>query len=149
MKKIKIKIDNHNLNNENFKELLRSGQIEFSENADIILSCNEEKRIKIKNTDGIRFIQLKQIVLIESFDHEIYIVLDNKEEVMIRTPLKFVLEDLDESFMQINKSTIINLKKITYINASLWQRYFVTLTNNKKYTVTRTYYYKFKEKMDI
>ena len=45
MKKIKIKIDNHNLNNENFKELLRSGQIEFSENADIILSCNEEKTL--------------------------------------------------------------------------------------------------------
>ena len=53
MKKIKIKIDNHNLNNENFKELLRSGQIEFSENADIILSCNEEKRIKIKNLQTV------------------------------------------------------------------------------------------------
>ena len=62
---------------------------------------------------------------------------------------KEILPLLSNDFIQINQSVIINITKIKKVISSLNQTYTVYLDNNKKYTVTRSYFKLFNERIVI
>ena len=148
MKKIKVKI----VSDENIdliKKAIYNHKIIFDDNANIFFIEEETSKqtINIKLINGNALIKCDLIYSIESFDHEINIYCD--EIYLTRTPLKEILPLLSNDFIQINQSVIINITKIKKVISSLNQTYTVYLDNNKKYTVTRSYFKLFNERIGI
>ena len=149
MKKIKVKIVSDE-NIELIKEAIINQKILFDDNANtffIEAKDNANNIINIKLINGEALIRIDQIYSLESFDHEINICCD--EIYKTRTPLKDLLPLLNEDFIQINQSTIINYKKIEKVFARFNQTYELHLINNTKFIVTRTYFKSFNKKMGI
>lgn len=148
MKKIRVKI----VSDENIdliKKAIYNHKIIFDDNANIFFIEEETSKqtINIKLINGNALIKCDLIYSIESFDHEINIYCD--EIYLTRTPLKEILPLLSNDFIQINQSVIINITKIKKVISSLNQTYTVYLDNNKKYTVTRSYFKLFNERIGI
>ena len=148
MKKIKVKI----VSDENIdliKKAIYNHKIIFDDNANTFFIEEEtpKQTINIKLINGNALIKCDLIYSIESFDHEINIYCD--EIYITRTPLKEILPLLSNDFIQINQSVIINITKIKKVISSLNQTYTVYLDNNKKYTVTRSYFKSFNERIGI
>lgn len=148
MKKIKVKI----VSDENIdliKKAIYNHKIIFDDNANTFFIEEETSKqtINVKLINGNALIKCDLIYSIESFDHEINIYCD--EIYITRTPLKEILPLLSNDFIQINQSVIINITKIKKVISSLNQTYTVYLDNNKKYTVTRSYFKLFNERIGI
>ena len=148
MKKIKVKI----VSDENI-DLIKKAKYNhkniFDDNANIFFIEEETSKqtINIKLINGNALIKCDLIYSIESFYQEINIYCD--EIYLTRTPLKEILPLLSNDFIQINQSVIINITKIKKVISSLNQTYTVYLDNNKKYTVTRSNFKLFNERIGI
>lgn len=148
MKKIKVKI----VSDENIdliKKAIYNQKIIFDDDTNTFFIEEETQKqiINIKLISGNALIRCDLINSIESFDHEINIYGDEKYKT--RTPLKDILPLLSNDFIQINQSVIINIKKIKKVLSSLNQTYTIFLEDNSKYTVTRSFFKSFNEKMGI
>lgn len=147
---MKVKIVCEKDKYEKIKNELETKGIEVVEESNLVLidldSHNNQIRIQTKNE--IEIVNSMDIVAIESFDHDIYVYVKNKE-IVTRTPLKEIKKLLDDSFIQINQSVIVNKKCITKIKNAFNYRFIVFMSNGKEFTVTKTYYYKFMEEFNI
>lgn len=104
----------------------------------------------IGKKDGSYFyISTKDIIFFESFGHEIYVeTKDNRYRV--KEKLYELEEILDNSlFFRINQSMIINKKAIKRITPSIGTKFKLSMINSITLEVTRNYYYKFKEFINI
>lgn len=118
---------------------------EIVEDGDYIL-ISKNNRVNVLDSEGIVFININDINYIEVIDNTLYVYTDtNKYISMIK-----LYEYLDLSFdlIRINKSTIINKHKIEEIRPSINMKFNV-LIKDVWHVVNRTYYYDFKEILNI
>ena len=92
------------------------------------------------------FIQIESIYYIELIDKKTFIY--TKEECY-ESPLWLyqIEEQLDQQFIRVNKSTILNMKYIKSLKADIGSRIIVYLDNQDQILVSRTYAKEFKKRL--
>lgn len=131
------------------KEIIRELQeknIEICEDSSLVLYEElAEDRILCKRGDETIIVPLKDIIYIESLGHNVFLHLD-KEQYKISKRLYQLESELPENqFIRISNSVIIARNAIKKIKPALSCKFILTLKNDDRVDVTRTYYYKFKE----
>lgn len=131
------------------EELARKG-IEVVEDSKYLFidTSSDNNQIKIVSKGEIIILNTLDIVAVESFDHDIFIYLI-KDEIITRTPLKEIKLLLNDRFIQISQSVIINKNCVKKIKSAFNYRFIVYMSNGKDFTVTKSYYYKFIEEMEL
>lgn len=96
-------------------------------------------KIGIKTSNGIYLITKSDIIFAEIFDKELTII--TKEETFTtRMSLNALQQELTHKrFVQISKSSIVNVEYITRVSPSFSGNFFATLKNGKKITISRRY----------
>ena len=148
---MKIHLDISKEKYEEIKEYLLSKDFEIDENAEYVLTENEDLCIFIncKKEDETFSIAIKDIVFCESMGHYVYV--HTKDDVFKLCERLWQIGKLlgTDKFMRISNSVIICKKKIKYIKAALSQKFVLTMINDEKVEVTRSYYYLFKNEFGI
>lgn len=147
---MKIKLICEKTKYESLKLELESKGIEVVEESELVLIDNSStnNQIRINSKGEIVLLDSTSIIAVESFDHDIHIYLLD-EELVTRTPLKEVKKLLTDSFIQISQSVIVNKHSIKKIKNGFNYRFIVFMNNGKQFTVTKSYYYKFIEELDL
>ena len=105
--------------------------------------------VQARQEDQQFFIDVKEIIFLESMAHDIRI--HTKSDVYnTRETLRYFETVLDsEKFLRISNSCIVNRKHIKKIESSLLQKFVLHMSDGSKVEVTRTYYYAFKDAIGI
>lgn len=125
-------------------------QIEFEtyEEKEKVLTLINTMNTKIigYKRDKKYFIQIESIYYIELVDKKTFIY--TKEECY-ESPLWLyqIEEQLDQQFIRVNKSTILNMKYIKSLKADIGSRIIVYLDNQDQILVSRTYAKEFKKRL--
>lgn len=142
-----IKIICKKENYEKYKQLLEKSGFVISNSAKLIFKEEDYKQESFigEQSDEYVIIHFSKIVYIESFGHKIYLhTIDN--EFKIREKLYEVEGILgNDSFIRINKSTIVSKRGIKKIKPSLNGRIDLTLKNDKVVYVSKNYSKQFKK----
>ena len=101
-----------------------------------------------KNGDKLR-IPIADVFLIESFGRNILIHVENESFNIDKRLYQLESELTQYKFIRVNKSQILNTKKIKKMRSLINYKIKVTLKNNQIIYVTRGYYHIFKEIMEI
>lgn len=134
------------------KELLEHG-IETDDAADLILSkvngFAEKLIVKDKATNERVVLSCDDIISLESYGHLIDV--RTKENIYyVNERLYRIFEQLDKmKFLRISNSVIISKNQIKKISPTLSMKFILTLSDNSRVDVTRTYYQSFKESIGI
>lgn len=97
------------------------------------------KKLNIKTQNGIYMIDKENIIFAEIFDKKITIQ-TTEETLETRLPLNTLYESLNhQTFIQISKSSIINIDYIKKIDPSFSGNFFATLKNGEKVSISRRY----------
>lgn len=144
--KIKLKVNPENY--EFYKGKLEKLGISIDENASLTLSeDNATQAISAKKENNTYILPVESISFIESFSHNI-IIHTVEGQYNKRDTLSYLQNILqDDKFIRVNNSTIVNRDKIKHIRPIIGMRFDLILENNKKASVSRSYYYQFKEKI--
>ncbi|SCW26418.1 LytTr DNA-binding domain-containing protein [Ruminococcaceae bacterium YRB3002] len=105
--------------------------------------------IPVRREDQQFFIDVKEIIFIESMGHDILIhTADGTYNSGDR--LKALEQVLPaDRFLRVSNSSIVNLKKIKRIESSIMQKFILHMTSGAKVDVTRSYYYIFRDRLGI
>lgn len=127
------------------KELIDHG-LKIDEEADYVIleseSCKEF--ITCRDEDKVVHIPVEDIVYAESIGHDVFVYTMEKQ-YRYSNRLYHLEDSLKRTdFVRISKSVLINKKKVKQIKAALSQKFIVTLINDVKVDVTRSYYVEFK-----
>ena len=76
-------------------------------------------------------------------------VYTHNDEYVVKRALYQVEESLDQSFVRISKTTIINIKKIDRVAPSLKGMMFIMMKNGLKDNISRKYLPEFKEALGL
>jgi DNA-binding LytR/AlgR family response regulator len=103
------------------------------------------KWIKVPDRQSLRLIAVEEICCFQAQD-KYTVVQTEREEFLIRKPIKELVEELDpRTFWQIHRSTIVNAAWIDKISTSLTGSYVLTLKRRPgTFTVSRGYRDRFK-----
>lgn len=148
---LKIKIVCNTDNYQYYKTRLEISGFIVSDDANLLFVDldYEEQNLVAKKDGDLYQIHITDIYYVESFGHVIIIHLEKHEystnDRLFR--LELILEKF--GFIRINRSQILNTKKIKKMRPLLNYRIKVILTNNDVVYVTRGYYQIFKEYMGI
>lgn len=147
--KIQLMVSN-NKYTELYKQLTALG-FEIDDSAELILS---EKNVYVeyligKQGDDIFRLDVKKITHIESFAHDI-IAYSGGDEYKLSERLRRLEEILDpKDFIRVSNSAIVAVKHIKSIRPAFTQKFVLTMSDDSRVDVTRTYYYIFKESLGI
>lgn len=142
--RLNVKPENYEI----IKKELENLGIVIDEQADLTLSeDNVFQSISAKKDDDDYIIPVESIIYIESFGHNI--VIHRKDgQYCKRDTLANIQNTIpNEFFIRIHSSTIVNKEKIKHIRPIIGMKFELLLENGTKTTVSRTYYYQFKEKI--
>lgn len=150
---LKIKL---NINDEDYekieKELLEHG-IEIDDTADLVLSkvngTTEKLIVKDKTTNERIVLPCDNIIFIQSFGHIIDV--HTKYGVYYASERLYkIFEQLDKTkFLRISNSIIVSKNQITKIIPTLSMKFILTLSDETRVDVTRSYYHSFKDAFNI
>ena len=100
-----------------------------------------------KKEGEIYRLQTNEIFFIESFSHDVFV--QAKEGMYKVGERLWQLENMldPDSFLRVSNSVIVAKDKIKSIKPALSQKFLLTMVNGSVVDVTRSYYYRFKEKM--
>ena len=102
----------------------------------------------VKKGKDIAFLEYGEIFMIRVEDKVVKVYTQN-DEYTVKKALYQVEESLDQSFVRISKTTIVNLKKINRVAPSLKGMMFIELKNGLKDNISRKYLPNFKEKLGL
>ena len=147
---MKIKIVCEKSKYDKLKEEFESKGISVVDDSNFVLFdlSSDNNQIRVQSKNETVMLDISDIVAVESFNHDIYIYSIN-EEIVTRTPLKEIRKMLNDSFIQISQSVIINRNFIKKIRNGFNYRFIVFMNNGKEFVVTKTYYYKFIEELGL
>lgn len=138
-------------NRERLAEMLAQGGFELSDDAPMTLYENDSimRTLVAKSGSDTVFLDVKNVVMLESFGHDIY-VYDDSRVLRIRERI-YMLEDMlpPDMFIRISQSVIINRSKIKRIVATIGMRFILVMANDKEVTVTRSYNKRFRDAFGI
>ncbi len=103
------------------------------------------KWIKVLDNQSIRLVPVEDIFCFQAQD-KYTVILTLDQELLIRKPIKELLEELDpEKFWQIHRSTIVNAACIDRVGTSLTGSYHLTLKNKPGlFIISRSYRQRFR-----
>jgi DNA-binding LytR/AlgR family response regulator len=116
------------------------------EDGDFVLIPKKLTTIPVHNNRETHFINIEDILFVESFGKEITIHSENGEYLSDFN--LYEIQKLSPVFIRINKSTVVNKSKIKRIRPELNMKYGIYL-KERWLDVNRTYYYLFEEEMGI
>ncbi len=111
---------------------------------------NLDKRdvIAVKKDDKTLFLNFDEIYMIKTEEGKMKVYSENK--VFTTKKRLYELENiLDDSFIRISKSAIVNINKIDYIAPSLKGMMFINLKNGLKDNISRNYLQNFKHRLGM
>ena len=116
----------------------------------LALAAYLQSRISLETLTGWTMIYAKSITFIESFGEDIFVHLDHKETIQVKHPL-YELEEMLSKFhvIRVGKSFLVNLMKIKFIETTLNAKLELTLIDDSKLEVSRTYVKRFKDALRI
>ncbi len=105
-------------------------------------------RLMVSQEEEQFLLDTAQIVYLETADNRV-LVHTAAETFDSRQKLYELMEQLgNQSFVQVNKSTIVNLNSVKSIQAEFSGNYLIKLKNRKeKLTLSRKYFREFKERI--
>ncbi len=132
-------------------EELRKLNIEIDDRSEYVLTRREMdlNYLPAKDGDQTFYISIDDIIFIESLGHDV--MLHTKDGVYVtRERLKTLERMLDpDDFLRVSNSSIVSVKNIRRIEASILQKFILHMSNGDKVDVTRSYYYIFKDRFNI
>lgn len=135
------------------KEILINHGIEIDDDAELVLSENnrflDNLIVKdIKNNERV-ILSVDDIVYIEAFGHNVEVhTKDNTYQSTDR--LYKIMNQLNpDKFLRISNSVVIQKDKVKRISSTLSMKFILTMINDKKVDVTRSYYHIFKDSFGI
>ncbi|MGX8693645.1 MAG: LytTR family DNA-binding domain-containing protein [Methanobrevibacter sp.] len=114
----------------------------------ILESEESNDMLAVKKGSDITLLELQDIFMFRVEDKQVKVYTQNNE-YLIKKPLYQVEEGLNQSFVRISKTTIVNLKKIERVAPSLRGMMFIELKNGLKDNISRKYLPSFKEALDL
>ena len=149
--KVKLALSKERYNE--IKEILIDHGIEIDDDAELVLSENnrflDNLIVKdIKNNERV-ILSVDDIVYIEAFGHNVEVhTKDNTYQSTDR--LYKIMNQLNpDKFLRISNSVVIQKDKVKRISSTLSMKFIITMINDKKVDVTRSYYYIFKDSFGI
>ena len=131
------------------KNMLNERGIDVDDNADLVLSENnrfiDSLIVKDKESNVRVALSVEEIVYIETFGNSVEVHTEDKiYQAMDRLYKIANLLDPDK-FLRISNSVVIAKDKVKRITPTLSMKFILTMADNSKVDVTRSYYYIFKE----
>ncbi len=114
----------------------------------ILESEESNDMLAVKKGSDITLLELQDVFMFRVENKQVKVYTQNVEYV-IKKPLYQVEEGLNQSFVRISKTTIINLKKVERVAPSLKGMMFIELKNGLKDNISRKYLPGFKEALDL
>ena len=114
----------------------------------ILESEEASDMLAVKKGSDIALLEFSDIYMFRVEDKQVNVYTENSN-YLVKKPLYQVEEDLDQSFIRISKTTIVNLKKIDRVAPSLKGMMFIQLKNGLKDNISRKYLADFKNALDL
>lgn len=116
----------------------------------ITLLEDDSKRdmLAVKKGKDITFLQFDEIFMIRVEDKQVKVYTQNNN-YEVKKALYQIEESLNQSFVRISKTTIVNIKKIDHVAPSLRGMMFIMLKNGLKDNISRKYLPEFKKSLDL
>ncbi len=121
---------------------------EIEDAIDYLKNITKSDVIAVRKNDHITVLNPDEIYMIKSKNKKIKVYTENKE-YDINKRLYELENSLDDDFIRISKSTIVNIRKIDYIAPSLKGMMFIALKNGLKDNISRNYLREFKNKIGM
>ncbi len=114
----------------------------------ILESEEASDMLAVKKGSDIALLEFNDIYMFRVEDKQVNVYTENSS-YLVKKPLYQVEEELDQSFIRISKTTIVNLKKIDRVAPSLKGMMFIQLKNGLKDNISRKYLPDFKEALGL
>jgi len=127
--------------------------IEIDDNADLVLSESnrfaDSLLVRLPESNERVVLSADEIVLIETYGHMVEVHTQSQTHQATDRLYKLInLLDPDK-FLRVSNSCVIARDKVKHIVPTISMKFVLTMTNNRKVDVTRSYYYIFKEYFGI
>lgn len=144
---MKLKLRLSKKREEKVRAELIEKQIEISEESDLILTeeSYQSGTLICKDDTELVVLKLDEVCYMEAMGRDV--IIHTKDRQYKSSQRIYQLENSlpEEQFVRISNAVIIQRNSIKRILPGLSSKFYLTLTNGDSVTVTRTYYYKFKE----
>lgn len=142
---MKLKLSNSLSDDKNLIAELEHAGIEISDDSELMIVLNPESGyIKCRRNGEYVHMATDDIIFAESFGHDV-IVHTKNGEYTTSLRIKQLAELLPEGrFLRISRSAVVSAAGVTRIRAALNAKYYITMISGDELTVTRSYYYEFK-----
>ena len=114
----------------------------------ILESEDSNDMLAVKKGSDIALLEFSEVFMLRVEDKQVKVYTKNTE-YQIKKPLYQVEETLDNDFVRISKTTIVNLRKIERVAPSLKGMMFIQLKNGLKDNISRKYLPDFKNALDL
>ena len=114
----------------------------------ILESDESSEMIAVKKGSDIALLEFNEIYMFRVEDKQVKVYTQN-DEYLIKKPLYQIDEVLNNDFVRISKTTIVNLKRIERVAPSLKGMMFIELKNGLKDNTSRKYLPDFKNALDL
>ena len=114
----------------------------------ILESEESNDMLAVKSGSDIKFLEFDDVFMLRVEDKQVKVYTHDKEFI-VKKPLYQLEESLNQSFVRISKTTIVNLKKIERVAPSLKGMMFIQLKNGLKDNISRKYLPDFKEALNL
>ena len=104
--------------------------------------------LAVRKGPDIALLEFGEVFMLRVEDKQVKVYTKNSE-YLIKKPLYQVEETLNNDFVRISKTTIVNLKKIERVAPSLKGMMFIQLKNGLKDNISRKYLPDFKNALDL
>ncbi|WP_298501220.1 LytTR family DNA-binding domain-containing protein [uncultured Methanobrevibacter sp.] len=114
----------------------------------ILESDDSKDMLAVKKGSDIALLEFRDVYMLRVEEKQVKVYTENSE-YLIKKPLYQVEETLNNDFVRISKTTIVNLKKISRVAPSLRGMMFIELKNGLKDNISRKYLPDFKNALDL
>lgn len=114
----------------------------------ILESDDSNDMLAVKKGSDIALLEFSDVFMLRVEDKQVKVYTESAE-YLIKKPLYQVEETLDNDFVRISKTTIVNLRKIERVAPSLRGMMFIQLKNGLKDNISRKYLPDFKNALDL
>ncbi len=114
----------------------------------ILESDDSKEMLAVKKGSDFALLEYGEVFMFRVEDKQVKVYTESKE-YLIKKPLYQVEETLNNDFVRISKTTIVNLKKIKRVAPSLKGMMFIQLKNGLKDNISRKYLPDFKQALDL
>ena len=114
----------------------------------ILESDDSNEMLAVKNGSDIALLEFDDVFMFRVEDKQVKVYTENSD-YLIKKPLYQVEETLNNDFVRISKTTIVNMRKIERVAPSLKGMMFIQLKNGLKDNISRKYLPGFKDALDL